>query len=199
MGTLYGKREHLERFKPYKVRPATDAVPECWETERKCRIDRGDSCGGRNTSPSWGGRCESFGEGRRSALLAAYRSTVAYERTLGDAIDSKVCWRFRPALFRNHRSEALQGALLDRFRRGSPKGTPTDAATFPGGARHIHVDGNFYALKFDRRLGVESQADRVCALSRALQHGGASSKRLLAGLRDFFRVKLPLAGSPGAR
>ena len=32
MGTLYGKKEHLERFKPYKVRPATDALPECWET-----------------------------------------------------------------------------------------------------------------------------------------------------------------------
>src|ERR1700747_1813225 len=32
MGTLYGRKEHLERFKPYKVRPATDSVPECWET-----------------------------------------------------------------------------------------------------------------------------------------------------------------------
>src|SRR2546429_1918428 len=32
LGTLYGKREHLERFKPYKVRPATDAIPDCWET-----------------------------------------------------------------------------------------------------------------------------------------------------------------------
>src|SRR6266568_4018115 len=32
MGTLYGKKEHLQRFKPYKVRPATDAIPDCWET-----------------------------------------------------------------------------------------------------------------------------------------------------------------------
>src|SRR5271169_3034275 len=32
MGTLYGKREHLERLKPYKVRPATNVSPECWET-----------------------------------------------------------------------------------------------------------------------------------------------------------------------
>src|SRR5260370_21318024 len=29
MGTLYGKREHLERVKPYKVRPATDVSTEC--------------------------------------------------------------------------------------------------------------------------------------------------------------------------
>src|SRR5439155_27360608 len=32
MGTLYAKREHLHCFKPYKVRPATDAPPESWET-----------------------------------------------------------------------------------------------------------------------------------------------------------------------
>jgi len=32
MGTLYGRREHLLRFKPYKVRPAHDEPPGSWET-----------------------------------------------------------------------------------------------------------------------------------------------------------------------
>ncbi len=32
MGTLFAKRQHLQRFKPYKVRPATDISPESWET-----------------------------------------------------------------------------------------------------------------------------------------------------------------------
>ena len=31
MGVLYGKREHLQRFRPYKVRPLTDSVPLRWE------------------------------------------------------------------------------------------------------------------------------------------------------------------------
>src|SRR5580692_1431474 len=31
MGVLFGKREHLQRFHPYKVRPLTDAVPNRWE------------------------------------------------------------------------------------------------------------------------------------------------------------------------
>ena len=31
MGVLYGKREHLNRLHPYKVRPNTDAAPGCWE------------------------------------------------------------------------------------------------------------------------------------------------------------------------
>ncbi|MEA5620474.1 cysteine desulfurase-like protein [Cronbergia sp. UHCC 0137] len=32
VGILYGKREHLTRFSPYKVRPATEEVPARWET-----------------------------------------------------------------------------------------------------------------------------------------------------------------------
>src|ERR1700732_3323119 len=31
MGVLFGKREHLARLRPYKVRPLTDAVPNRWE------------------------------------------------------------------------------------------------------------------------------------------------------------------------
>src|SRR3984957_12032264 len=31
MGVLFGKREHLARLRPYKVRPLTDAAPNCWE------------------------------------------------------------------------------------------------------------------------------------------------------------------------
>ncbi|MBD2693367.1 aminotransferase class V-fold PLP-dependent enzyme [Anabaena catenula] len=32
VGILYGKKEHLARFSPYKVKPASDEVPSCWET-----------------------------------------------------------------------------------------------------------------------------------------------------------------------
>jgi cysteine desulfurase family protein (TIGR01976 family) len=31
MGVLFGKREHLKRFRPYKVRPLTEAIPLRWE------------------------------------------------------------------------------------------------------------------------------------------------------------------------
>src|SRR5215472_9897342 len=31
MGVLYGKRELLKKFRPYKVRPNTNAIPNCWE------------------------------------------------------------------------------------------------------------------------------------------------------------------------
>ncbi len=31
MGVLFGKREHLRRLRPYKVRPLTEAIPNRWE------------------------------------------------------------------------------------------------------------------------------------------------------------------------
>jgi len=32
VGVLYGKKKHLNQFTPFKVRPATNEVPSCWET-----------------------------------------------------------------------------------------------------------------------------------------------------------------------
>ena len=32
IGILYGKREHLNKFSPYKVKPASNEIPNCWET-----------------------------------------------------------------------------------------------------------------------------------------------------------------------
>lgn len=32
LGILYGKREHLARFQPYKLKPATEEIPARWET-----------------------------------------------------------------------------------------------------------------------------------------------------------------------
>src|SRR6201981_2720906 len=32
MGTLYGKKEHLQRLRPYKVRPCTEQIPDRWES-----------------------------------------------------------------------------------------------------------------------------------------------------------------------
>src|SRR5260370_4012659 len=82
MGALYGKKEHLERFKPYKVRPATDAIPECWETGTQVQ----ELIAGIHAAVEYiaelGRRCDRSAKTRRDALLASYRSTVAYERTL---------------------------------------------------------------------------------------------------------------------
>ena len=154
MGTLYGKKKHLERFKPYKVRPATDVVPECWETGTQVQ----ELIVGIHAAVEYiaelGRRCDPAAKNRRAALLASYRSTVAYERSLLThlikgllAIPGLQFFGItEPARF-NERCSTVSFRLL--------KATPTDAATFLGERGIFTWDGNFYALNLTERLGVE--------------------------------------------
>src|SRR5207237_510884 len=82
MGTLYGKREHLQRFKPYKVRPAADAIPDCWETGTQAQELIAGIGAAVDYVAGVGRHCDLSAKSRREALRAAYRATVPYERTL---------------------------------------------------------------------------------------------------------------------
>jgi cysteine desulfurase family protein (TIGR01976 family) len=82
MGVLYGKREHLKRLEPYKVRANTNAIPNRWEwgtLNHEC-IAGITACVdyladlGRRVNPS--------ASTRRAALLAAYEAIQKHEREL---------------------------------------------------------------------------------------------------------------------
>src|SRR2546422_8189347 len=183
MGTLYGKREQLQRFKPYKVRPAPNASPECWETGTQVQ----ELIAGIHAAVEYvaelGRRCDPSAKNRRAALLAAYRSTVAYERTLVTRLIEgllaipglKFFGITDPRRFEERCSTVS-------FRLA--KGTPTDAATFLGDRGIFTWDGNFYALNLTERLGVEKLGG---VLRVGLVHYNTADEveRLLIGLRDF--------------
>jgi selenocysteine lyase/cysteine desulfurase len=183
MGALYGKKAHLERFKPYKVRPATNAPPECWETGTQVQ----ELIAGIEAAVEYlaelGRRMDPEVRDRRSALLAAYRATVAYERRLATRLIEGLLalpgLRFfgitDPARFAERCSTVS-------FRL--PKGTPTDAAAFLGERGIFTWDGNFYALNLTERLGVEAQGG---VLRVGLVHYNTMNEveRLLAALREF--------------
>ncbi len=183
MGTLYGKREHLERFKPYKVRPATDAVPECWETGTQVQ----ELIAGIHAAVEYvaelGRRCDPSAKNRRAALLAAYRSTVAHERTLVTRLIEGLLaipgLRFF-GITDQKRFEERCSTVSFRL----AKGTPMDAATFLGERGIFTWDGNFYALNLTERLGVEKLGG---VLRVGLVHYNTVDEveRLLMGLRDF--------------
>src|SRR5712675_446039 len=154
MGTLYGKKEHLERFKPYKVRPAADSVPECWETGTQVQELIAGIYAAVEYLAELGRRCDPTARGRREALLAAYRSTAAYERVLVAklivgllAIPGLQFFGITDATRFSDRCSTVSFRL--------PKGTPTDAAVFLGDRGIFTWDGNFYALNLTERLGVE--------------------------------------------
>lgn len=85
MGTLFGKRQHLQGFHPYKVRPATEQSPERWETGTQVQELIAGIGAAVDYIAELGRHCNPSAASRRAALAAAYHSTVAYE--------SRLLWR----------------------------------------------------------------------------------------------------------
>jgi cysteine desulfurase family protein (TIGR01976 family) len=183
MGTLYGKKEHLERFKPYKVRPATDSVPECWETGTQVQELIAGIFAAVEYIAELGRSCDSSAKTRREALLASYRSTVAYERALvARLIEGLLAIPGLQFFGITDAARFAERCSTVSFRLG--KGTPTDAATFLGERGIFTWDGNFYALNLTERLGVEKLGG---VLRVGLVHYNTTQEvdRLITALRDF--------------
>jgi cysteine desulfurase family protein (TIGR01976 family) len=80
-GTLYGKREHLQRFNPYKVRPAGNETPDRWETGTKNHEGLAGVAAAIEYLAELGQKTGATGD-RRAALLAAMTTIQSYERGL---------------------------------------------------------------------------------------------------------------------
>lgn len=159
-GVLWGRREHLERLTPYKVRPASDATPFRWETGTQNHEGQAGIVGMLEYLAGLGiGYLEQFDAlvgaipGQRAALLAAIHAIMAYERDLTAHLLAGLA--------------ALPGArvygIADPARLDER--VPTVAFTLAGrhpravaeylGAQGIAVwDGHYYALDLVERLGL---------------------------------------------
>ena len=186
MGTLYGKREHLMRFSPYKVRPAPDALPDRWETGTQVQELIAGIAAAVNYLAELGKRHDTAARDRRSALLAAYRVTHAHEMALLAelmeglmAIPGLRIFGITDLKRFNERCSTVSVRLEGH--------TPTEVATFLGERGIFTWDGNFYALNLTKRLGVQ---DRGGLLRIGLVHYNTADEveRLLAALREFSRA-----------
>ncbi len=154
MGTLYGKREHLRRFRPYKVRPAPDSLPDRWETGTQVQELIAGIGAAVDYLAELGARSDARAKDRRSALLAAYRATRRHEMALLSRLVEGLLaipgLRFfgisDPQRF-DERCSTVSVRLANH--------TPTEAAAFLGERGIFTWDGNYYALNLTERLGVE--------------------------------------------
>ncbi len=183
-GLLYGKAEHLERLRAYKVRPAGNTLPDRHETgtqNHECMAgttaaieylaELGRVCGG--GSP---------GASRRERVVAAMKAITEYERGLaiglargmqsipglsiyGIVDESRFCWR--TPTFGIRMDAASPGRVAEKL-----------------GSRQIFVwDGNFYALNVTDDLGLEASGGLV-RIGLAHYNTAEEIDRLLAGLRS---------------
>jgi cysteine desulfurase family protein (TIGR01976 family) len=155
MGTLYGKREHLLRFKPYKVRPAPDTLPDRWETGTQVQELIAGIGAAVDYIVELGRRCEPAAKDRRSALLAAYRATRRHEMALLSQLITGLLAIPGLEFFGIADPERFE----DRCSTVSVRlanHTPVEVAKFLGDRGIFTWDGNYYALNLAERLGVQN-------------------------------------------
>ena len=203
MGVLFGKREHLKRFRPYKVRPNTNAIPNCWEwgtlnheciagitacveyiadLGRQAIAEKGVH---HPTRFSKGGNDAAGASGeteRRVAIEAAYAAIHEHERGLLDRIMTglqkihglKIYGITDPARF-HERCATL--AIRSEVH------TPLELATKLGERGFFTWDGNYYALNLTEHLDVEKSGG---FLRIGLVHYNTAQEvdRMLAALQE---------------
>jgi cysteine desulfurase family protein (TIGR01976 family) len=182
MGTLYGKREHLLRFRPYKVRPAPDSLPDRWETGTQVQELIAGIRAAVDYLAELGRRSDASVKDRRTALLAAYRATRRHEMTLlGRLVEGLLAipglrfFGISDAKRFEERCSTVSVRLANH--------TPTEVATFLGERGIFTWDGNYYALNLTERLGVEASGG---LLRIGIVHYNTAEEvdRLLAALRE---------------
>jgi cysteine desulfurase family protein (TIGR01976 family) len=197
MGVLYGKREHLKRLRPYKVRPNTNAIPNSWEwgtLNHECIagieacVDyiadlgrRPVECGdGRLGRPS--SQARQVSSARRAAIEAAYAAIHEHERALLERMMSglkaipglKIYGIIDPARFSDR---------CTTFAVRIEGHTPLELATRLGDRGFFTWDGNYYALNLTEHLDVEKSGG---FLRIGLVHYNTTDEvdRLLAALHE---------------
>lgn len=181
-GVLYGKREHLLRLHPYKVRPAPDSIPGRWETGTQNHEGMAGITAAVEYLADLGRRHAPEARNRRATLLAAYDALRAYERSLLE--------RLVPALLETPGLTFYGITERERFHQRVPTvavriagHTPRELAAYLGQRGIFTWDGNYYALNLSERLGVEPDGGM---LRIGLVHYNTAEEvdRLLAALRE---------------
>ncbi len=153
-GALYGKREHLARLRPYKVRPAPEANPFRWETGTQNHEGQAGILAAVDYLEELGRRASPSVNSRRAALLAAYDVIRPYERSLAERLIKGL--QAIPGLTFYGIKEAARGAeRVPTVAIRISGHTPRELASYLGERGIFAWDGNYYALNLSERLGVE--------------------------------------------
>jgi selenocysteine lyase/cysteine desulfurase len=185
LGILYGKRDLLQRLRPYKLRVCTERIPERWETgtqNHECLAGLTAAIDyladlGRHHAPE--------AATRREAIVAAYDVVQAHERELGEqlingllAIYGLTFYGIKDPLRFDQRTPTV-AIRMDGY-------TPQELAAYLGERGIFTWDGNYYAINLTERLGVEKSGGM---LRIGLTHYNTAEEvdRLLAELREIPR------------
>jgi len=182
MGVLYGKREHLKRLRPYKVRPNTDNIPNCWEWGT---LNHECIAGIKACVDYWeelGRRANPVVATRRAAILAAHQAIHEHERKMTEKMISGLLAIPGLKLYGTSDPQRLENRCATFGVRIDPH-TPLELATKLGERGFFTWDGNYYALNLTEQLNVERQGGFL-RIGLAHYNTMEEVERLLAALRE---------------
>jgi cysteine desulfurase family protein (TIGR01976 family) len=181
-GVLYGKREHLTRLRPYKVRPASEEIPDRWETGTQNHEGLAGVAAAIDYLAELGRRASPEASTHRAQLLAAYGAIRNYERGLAErlisgllAVPGLTFYGIRDPERFDHRTPTVAIRMEGH--------TPRQLAEHLGERGIFTWDGNYYALNLTEHLGVEPSGGM---LRIGLVHYNTAEEvdRLLKALRE---------------
>jgi cysteine desulfurase family protein (TIGR01976 family) len=157
MGVMYGRRELLERLRPYKVRPAHDEPPDRWETGTKNH----EALAGFVATVDYLAGIAGAGGGELRARVVAGMEAVR-------RAEAELSTRFLEGIVDVPGAHMFGITDLERCDERTPTFALRLGATHPRavaeelGRRGIFVwDGNYYALAIMHRLGLEDSGGAV--------------------------------------
>jgi cysteine desulfurase family protein (TIGR01976 family) len=189
MGVLYGKREHLARFTPYKLRANTNAVPQRWEwgtLNHECIagitacVDYLADLGRHSISAE-----RSRETTRREALQTAYQAIRAHEGNLSERMLRGLAEIPGLRLYGISDSAHID-SRCPTFAVKIEGHSPLELATRLGERGIFTWDGNYYALNLTERLNVEKDGGFL-RIGFVHYNTGEEVDRVLEELRNIAR------------
>src|SRR5664279_2899277 len=185
LGILYGKRDLLQRLRPYKLRACTEHLPDRWETGTQNYECLAGLIAAIDYIADVGRHHDSTVQTRREAILAGYAVFQQHERGLaGQLINGLLAI---PGLtFYGIKDEAKFGQRTPTVAIRMEGHTPRELATRLGERGIFTWDGNYYAIDLSDRLGVE-QSGGMLRIGLAHYNSEQEVERLLEELRGLVK------------
>jgi cysteine desulfurase family protein (TIGR01976 family) len=182
MAVLFGKREHLEELRPYKLRANTNVIPNRWEWGTLNHECIAGIAAGVEYLAELGRRANPAAGPRRAALVAAFEAIGKHERGLMERMirglmeipGLKLYGITDPAKF-DQRCPTMAVRIKGH--------KPLELATKLGERGFFTWDGNYYALNLTERLDVEKDGGFL-RIGLAHYNTLEEVERLLAALRE---------------
>src|SRR5271166_2969913 len=182
LGILYGKREQLQRLRPYKLRACSEQLPERWETGTQNHEGLAGLIAAIDYIADVGRHHAPWVNTRREAILAAYEVFQQHEYELLQRLVSGLL--------------AIPGLIFygikdtAKFDRRTPTvairiegHTPRNLAEHLGERGIFTWDGNYYAINLAERLDVQDTGGML-RIGLAHYNTVEEVERLLEELRD---------------